>query len=244
MNISDHTAIEVGGISKFYRLYNKPSDRLKEVFLRKVLHQSFASLDNISFSVKKGESVGIIGENGAGKSTLLKILAGTLTPSEGYMNINGRIGALLELGAGLQPELSGRKNYYLNAALFGLSKQEILDCEDEILSFAEIGNFIDQPVRSYSSGMHVRLAFSIATSINPEILIIDEALSVGDHYFQKKSLDRMINYRNIGKTIVFCSHSMYHIQLLCEQAIWLKKGKIEMIGAASDVTAVDIHISF
>ncbi|OYT11846.1 MAG: hypothetical protein B6I19_10750 [Bacteroidetes bacterium 4572_114] len=237
MNIFQDKAIEVSGISKVYRLYKKPSDRLREVFFRKPFHQAFASLNNVSFSVNKGECVGIIGENGAGKSTLLKILAGTLTPSAGNVDLKGRVGALLELGTGFQPELSGRKNYYLNAALLGLSKKEILDYENEILAFAEIGDFIDQPVRSYSSGMNVRLAFSIATSINPELLVIDEALSVGDQYFQKKSLDRMIAFKDAGKTIVFCSHSMYQIQLLCERAIWLKNGKIEMSGVSSEVTA-------
>ncbi len=237
MNIFQDKAIEVSSISKVYRLYNKSSDRLREVFYRKSFHQDFASLNNISLTVNKGECVGIIGENGAGKSTLLKILTGTLTPSTGYIDIKGRIGALLELGIGFHPELSGRKNYYLNAALLGLSKKEIQDYEKEILAFAEIGDFIDQPVRSYSSGMNVRLAFSIATSINPEILIIDEALSVGDQYFQKKSLDRMIAFKEAGKTIVFCSHSMYHVQLLCERAIWLKNGKIEMSGVSKEVTA-------
>jgi ABC-type polysaccharide/polyol phosphate transport system ATPase subunit len=236
MNGMDIGTIEINQLCKIYKLYNRPSDRLREIFYRKKMHHSFASLNNISLSVQKGESIGIIGENGAGKSTLLKIIANTLTPSIGRITVNGRVGMLLELGAGFEPELSGRQNYYLNAALAGLSRREVIQREEEILSFAEIGEFVDQPVKAYSSGMAVKLAFSIATNIDPDILVIDEVLSVGDQYFQKKSLDRILGFKNTGKTIVFCSHSMYFIQLICDQVIWLKNGKIEMAGNSADVT--------
>ncbi len=234
---NNNIAVKTVGLSKIYKLYNKPFDRVRELFSAKGYHKDFSALSNISFEVTKGSTLGIIGDNGAGKSTLLKILANTLTPSSGTMEITGRVGSLLELGAGFHPELSGRQNYYLHAAILGLSETEIKEKENAILDFAEIGDFIDQPVKTYSSGMNLRLGFSIATSINPDVLIVDEALSVGDEYFQKKSIDRMINFKNSGKTIVFCSHSMYQINLLCERAIWIKEGQLHKIGPSADVTA-------
>ena len=236
IEIFDQPAVKVSELSKVYKLYKKPADRLKEILFKKKYHQLFAALDNISFDVQKGECLGIIGENGAGKSTLLKIMAQTLTPSKGQLSLNGRTGFLLELGAGFHPDLSGRQNYYMAAALLGFSKQEIKEMEERILDFAEIGAFIDQPIKTYSSGMAVRLGFAIATNINPDILIIDEALSVGDDYFQKKSMDKMRAFREQGKTIVFCSHSLYHINLLCDRALWLKDGKTRLLGDAENVT--------
>ena len=233
----ENILIKVSNLSKVYKLYNKPSDRLKEVFSRKKYHRDFESLSNISIEVEKGACLGVIGDNGAGKSTFLKILAKTLSASSGEVNIKGRVGALLELGTGFHPELTGRQNYYTYAAILGLSKKEIKEREKDILDFAEIGSFIDQALKTYSSGMSMRLGFSIATSINPEILIIDEALSVGDQYFQKKCIDRMMQYKKADKTIVFCSHSMYQVNLLCERTIWLKHGKVEMIGPSVEVTA-------
>ncbi len=235
-NTFSQIAIEISGVSKVYKLYRKTSDRLWEVFSRKARHQEFSSLNDLSFSVHEGECLGVIGENGAGKSTLLKILANTLTPSSGKVVVKGRVGALLELGAGFHPELTGRQNYYLAAALTGLSREEIMAKEEEILAFAEIGDFIDQPVKTYSSGMAVRLGFSIATSVDPDILIIDEALGVGDEYFQKKSMDRLKAYRDEGKTIVLCSHSLYFIDMLCDRVMWLKNGQLEQMGAAGDIT--------
>ena len=181
------------------------------------------------------ETLGIIGENGAGKSTLLKILAKTLKPTSGNILIHGRSAALLELGAGFNPELTGEENIYLNAYLLGLSKTEIDTKKDEIIAFSELGDFIKRPVKTYSSGMHVRLAFSIATTVNPDILIIDEALSVGDEYFQKKCIDRMMDFKKNGKTILFCSHSMYHIQELCDRAVWLHQGRTMLIGNTGKV---------
>lgn len=229
-------AIKVQNLSKYYKIYSSPMERLKEIILRRPFHQVFTSLENINFEVLRGEAIGIIGENGAGKSTLLKILSRTLKPSLGHLEINGRCAALLELGAGFNPELSGEENIYLNAYLLGLSKEEIEAKKADIIAFSELQDFITRPVKTYSSGMYVRLAFSIATSVNPDILIIDEALAVGDQRFQKKCIDRMVGFRDSGKTILFCSHSMYLVQTLCKRAIWLDKGHIRMTGEADEVT--------
>lgn len=223
-------AIDVKNLTKAYRLYQSPAQRLKEIILRRPFHTDFVVLSNLNFNVFKGETFGVIGENGAGKSTLLKILAKTLKPTSGEVIVNGRSAALLELGAGFNPELTGEENIYLNAYLLGLSKGEIDGKKQEIIDFSEIGDFIKRPVKTYSSGMYVRLAFSIATSVNPEILIVDEALSVGDEYFQKKCIDRMMNFKETGKTILFCSHSMYYVQELCQRTIWIHKGHIKSAG--------------
>lgn len=223
-------AIEASNLGKTYRLYTTPAQRLKEIILRKSFHEEFVALKDINFRISTGETFGIIGENGAGKSTLLKILAKTLKPTQGNLTINGRSAALLELGAGFNPELTGEENIYLNAYLLGLSKGEIDSKKQEIIDFSELGDSIKRPVKTYSSGMHVRLAFSIATSIDPAILIIDEALSVGDQHFQKKCIDRMMQFRKAGKTIIFCSHALYHVQELCSRAVWLKNGRIEHSG--------------
>lgn len=228
-------AVEVKNLGKAYKLYQSPTQRIKEIVLRRPFHTEFVALNNINFSLLKGETFGIIGENGAGKSTLLKILAKTLQPTSGSVAISGRTAALLELGAGFNPELTGEENIYLNAYLLGLSKAEIDAKKQEIIDFSELGDFIKRPVKTYSSGMHVRLAFSIATSVNPDVLIIDEALSVGDEYFQKKCTDRMMNFKKAEKTILFCSHSMYHVQELCSRAIWLHKGEIQNIGDTGKV---------
>lgn len=228
-------AIEASKLRKTYKLYESPAQRLKEIIFRRPFHSEFVALEDISFSVAKGETFGIIGENGAGKSTLLKIMAKTLKPTAGEISINGRVAALLELGAGFNPELTGEENIYLNAYLLGLSKGEIDSKKQEIIDFSELGDSIKRPVKTYSSGMHVRLAFSIATSVDPDILIIDEALSVGDQHFQKKCVDRMMDFRKQGKTIFFCSHSLYFVQELCEKALWLQKGKIAKSGNTSKV---------
>ncbi len=230
-------AIEARNIGKIYRLYQKPFHRLKEALLRKPLYQPFECLNEVSFSVLPGDSLGIIGDNGAGKSTLLKILAGTLTPTSGEVIINGRVAALLELGAGFHSEFTGRENIYINASLLGLTQSQIKEKESAIVDFAELGPFIDRPLKTYSSGMVVRLAFSIATSIDPDILIIDEALSVGDQYFQKKCVDKIVSFRGQRKTIIFCSHAMYLVNILCKRAIWLSEGKIKDQGISTQVTA-------
>jgi len=230
-------AIEVQNVSKIYRLYRKPFHRLKEAVLRKPLHQPFECLSDISFSVLPGDSLGIIGDNGAGKSTLLKILAGTLTQTSGEVKTNGRVAALLELGAGFHLEFTGRENIYINASLLGLSQSQIKEKEAAIVDFAELGGFIDRPLKTYSSGMVVRLAFSIAASVDPDILIIDEALSVGDQYFQKKCVDRIVSFREQRKTIIFCSHAMYLVNILCKRVLWLDAGRIREQGLATHITA-------
>ena len=227
--------IIVENISKHFKIYRRPQDRLAEILFRKQKHELFRVLNDISFALEDGESVGIVGINGAGKSTLLKILAGTLQASSGQFEMSGQVAALLELGAGFHPEFSGRENIRLNASLLGVSEHNIIELENDIIEFSELRDFIDRPVKNYSSGMYVRLAFSIATMVRPEILIIDEALSVGDLTFQKKCVQRMNDFKEQSKTLVFCSHSMFHVQELCEKAIWLHEGQIREIGDSDSV---------
>lgn len=228
-------AVDVKRLRKVYRLYQSPNLRLKEIILRRPFHSEFVALDDVTFSIPLGETLGIIGENGAGKSTLLKILAKTLKPTSGELEINGRTAALLELGSGFNPELTGEENIYLNAYLMGLTKADVENKKQEIVDFSELGDFIRRPVKTYSSGMQVRLAFSVATSVDPDILIIDEALAVGDQHFQKKCIDRMASFRSKGKTILFCSHSMYHVQELCTRTAWIKDGRLKAIGKTNRV---------
>lgn len=240
-------AIRVSNLSKCYHLYDTPRDRLKQFVLprlrgiagkpHKQYFSEFWALKDVSFEIKKGETFGIIGRNGAGKSTLLQILCGTLTPTAGTVETNGRVAALLELGAGFNPEFTGRENVYMNASVLGLSTEEIDARFDEIVAFADIGLFIDQPVKTYSSGMFVRLAFSIATSVDPDILVVDEALSVGDGAFARKSFDRIMAMKDAGKTILFCSHSMYQIDVLCQRTLWLNHGQMQMLGSAASATS-------
>ena len=227
--------VSVQNLNKDFKIYERPQDRLYEIILRKQRHQLYHVLTDISFAVPDGKSLGIIGDNGAGKSTLLKLLVGTLQPTSGDIAINGQVAALLELGAGFHPEFTGRKNIYLNAALLGVPDDNIAEMERDIIAFSELDYFIDRPVKTYSSGMYVRLAFSIATMVRPDILVIDEALSVGDMAFQKKCVQRMNEFRQQQKTMVFCSHSMFHVQELCDIAIWLDKGKIQEIGDSDKV---------
>ena len=230
--------VNVQNIHKAYKIYEKPHDRLMEALLRKQRHSVFKALEDISFYLGMGQSLGIIGDNGAGKSTLLKLLAGTVRPTAGTIDINGRVAALLELGAGFHPEFTGRQNIHLNASLLGIPEYEILEKEDEIIEFAELEKFIDRPVRTYSSGMYVRLAFSIATTVEPDILIIDEALAVGDIAFQRKCIQKMNRFKEQGKTMLFCSHSMYHVQELCDKVIWLENGKIRRAGTCDEVAGM------
>jgi len=228
-------SIALENVNKDFRIYDRPQDRLLELLLRKQRHKNFHVLQDISFSVLEGRSLGIIGDNGAGKSTLMKLLVGTLQPSSGSIAIKGKVAALLELGAGFHPEFTGRRNIYLNAALLGVADDNIAELEQRIIEFSELGDFIDRPVKTYSSGMYVRLAFSIATMVDPDVLVIDEALSVGDIAFQKKCVERMNEFRQQNKTMIFCSHSMYHVQELCDTAIWLEKGRIREIGESHKV---------
>ncbi|MBF0536999.1 MAG: ABC transporter ATP-binding protein [Nitrospirae bacterium] len=200
------------------------------------------ALDRVTFDVEAGQTLGIIGENGSGKSTLLKILARTLTPTSGKVDVKGMVSALLELGSGFHPELSGLENIYFYASLLGIARATIKKKVNDIIAFSEIGDFINYPLKTYSTGMFVRLAFSVATLIDPDILIIDEALSVGDQYFQKKCLDKMIDFKDTGKTILFCSHDMYQIKIFCTRTIWLHHGKMMMIGQTQDV--VNAYVDF
>ena len=218
--------IEVKNISKIYNLYDKPSDRIKEtLFSRKVLHKEFVALDNVNFKVKKGEILGIIGKNGSGKSTILKIITSVLTPTAGDCIVNGKIAALLELGAGFNMEYTGIENIYLNGQMIGFSKEEMDEKLQDIISFADIGDHIYQPVKTYSSGMFARLAFSVAISVDPDILIVDEALSVGDVFFQNKCYRRFEDFRARGKTILFVTHDMGSVIKYCDRCVLLNKGK-------------------
>ncbi|MEW6714126.1 MAG: polysaccharide ABC transporter ATP-binding protein [Nitrospirota bacterium] len=222
--------IEADKLTKRYKLYDKPSARLKELFSKRSFHREFTALDSISFSIKKGETLGIIGENGAGKSTLLKILSRTLFPTSGRFTVNGKVSSLLELGSGLHPEFTGIENIYLYGSLLGIDNSLMKEKEAEIIEFSELGDFINYPIKTYSSGMFVRLAFSVATAVDPDILVIDEVLSVGDLHFQKKSTDRTLLFKEKGKTMVFCSHEMYHVARICDRVLWLKNGRIQMEG--------------
>jgi len=227
--------IIVENINKDFKIYERPQDRLAEIILRRPKHKLYHVLRDISFAVPDGQSVGVIGDNGAGKSTLLKLLVGTLQPTSGSIRTHGQVAALLELGAGFHPEFTGRRNIYLNASLLGVPDDDIAALERDIIDFSELGDFIDRPVKTYSSGMYVRLAFSIATMVRPDILVIDEALSVGDLAFQKKCVQRMNDFRQQNKTMAFCSHSMFHVQELCDIAIWIEKGEIREMGDSHKV---------
>jgi lipopolysaccharide transport system ATP-binding protein len=231
------TALRVENVSKQYRIYDHPGDRLKESLTRGrwKRHREFWALSDISFEIEAGTTTGIIGPNGSGKSTLLQIITGTLEPTHGHVYHEGRIAALLELGAGFNPEFTGLENIYLNAALMGFSRSETEERLPEIKRFAEIGDFLGQPVKTYSSGMYIRLAFAIAVSADPEILIVDEALSVGDAVFQHRCLRRIKEMQQRGATILFVSHDPHSIRALCTRAILLNGGKMEVDGDPSDV---------
>lgn len=220
-------AIRVDDVSKLYKLYDKPSDRLKESLglTRKKLYKEHYALHNVSFDVKRGETVGIIGTNGSGKSTILKIITGVLNPSGGHVEIDGRISALLELGAGFNMEYTGIENIYLNGTMIGFSREEIDAKMQDILDFADIGDFVHQPIKTYSSGMFVRLAFAVAINIDPEILIVDEALSVGDVFFQAKCYKKFEDFKKMGKTILFVSHDLGSISKYCDRVVLLNRGK-------------------
>ncbi len=235
------TAIRVTDVTKIYKLYDNPKDRLKESLglTRKKCYQEHYALHHINFEVKKGETVGIIGTNGSGKSTMLKLITGVLTPSAGEIQVDGRISALLELGAGFDMEYTGIENVYLNGTMIGFSRAEIDAKMQDILDFADIGDFVYQPVKSYSSGMFVRLAFAVAININPEILIVDEALSVGDVFFQAKCYRKFEEFKKQGKTILFVSHDLGSITKYCDRAILLNKGQKIFEGTPKET--VDIY---
>ncbi|WP_244834516.1 ABC transporter ATP-binding protein [Clostridium sp. BJN0001] len=226
------SAIKVQNLNKVYRLYNKPIDRMKEALslTKKKYGKDHYALKNINFEVKKGDTVGIVGTNGSGKSTILKIITGVLTPTFGTVEVNGRISALLELGAGFNPEYTGIENIYLNGTMMGYTKEEMKKRVQPIMDFADIGEFINQPVKTYSSGMFARLAFAVAINVEPEILIVDEALAVGDVRFQIKCMDRMKHMMEGGTTVLFVSHDITSIKKFCKKAVWLDRGILKSYG--------------
>lgn len=242
---SEDIAIRVSNLSKRYEIYGAPRDRLKQFVLprlRRIMGKSqkqyfdeFWALKDVSFEIKKGETVGIIGRNGSGKSTLLQMICGTLTPTSGSIQTNGRIAALLELGSGFNPEFTGRENVYLNASVLGLSKAEIDARFDDIADFADIGQFIEQPVKTYSSGMYVRLAFAVIAHVDADILVVDEALAVGDAVFTQKCMRFIRRFQENG-SLIFVSHDTSSVQNLCKSGIWLKNGRVEKAGTAKNVS--------
>ena len=233
--------IQVNNITVRYKIANDRVSSLKEFVIKKIkksiTEKDFLALDNVSFSVKKGDVVGVVGRNGAGKSTLLKVVSGIQKPASGNIVLNGRVVPMLELGAGFDMELSGKENVYLNGAVLGYSKEFLDEKYNDILEFSELGDFINMPVRNYSSGMVARLAFSIASMVNPEILIVDEVLSVGDENFQRKSKNRMIELMSGGSTVLFVSHNIKQIEEICNKAVWLEHGKVVMTGPSDVVCA-------
>lgn len=229
--------LQVQNLGKEYRLYDSPRQRLKALLTGRHLHRSHWALQDVSFTLHRGQCLGVIGDNGAGKSSLLKLLAGTLQPSTGSITRAGRLTAILELGAGFHPDFTGRQNLYFGGSLIGISAAEMARLEHEIIDFCELGAAMDRPVKTYSSGMTVRLAFALVTAVEPQLLIIDEALAVGDQHFQKKCVERIEQFRNHGCTILFCSHSLYHVQQLCDTSLWLKGGKVQAYGPTPEVLA-------
>jgi len=232
-----HSLLTATNLSKCYRLYARPADRLKELFLGKRFHQEFWALKDVSLSLPRGVSLGILGENGAGKSTLLKILTGALTPTSGSVSVHGRVASIIELGMGFHPEFSGIDNLFVGGALLGFSHKQMEAKLPEIEAFSELGEFLHRPLKSYSTGMGMRLSFSLAVSVEPNLLIIDEALAVGDGYFQKKCVDRIRTFQERGGSLLLCSHSLYTVNLLCQEALWLRTGQVEAYGPASQVSA-------
>lgn len=232
--ISTDIAISVENLTKKYRVFAHPGDRIKQAltFGRVRFHRDFTALRDVSFEIKKGESIGIIGRNGSGKSTLLQLICGILKPTAGKVKVNGRISALLELGAGFNPEFTGRENAYFQGSVMGLTSKEMDERFDDIAAFADIGEFIDQPIRTYSSGMYIRLAFATAIHVEPEILVIDEALAVGDAQFQSQCFHRMQDIRNSGGTILFVSHASEQVSQLCDRAILIDDGEVLTVGAS------------
>jgi ABC-type polysaccharide/polyol phosphate transport system ATPase subunit len=232
-------AVVVDGVWKTFRLYRERNQYIKAAILRgrRARYEEFMALKDVSFEVPHGSTFGIIGSNGSGKSTMLKCLARILVPDRGSVSINGRVAPLLELGAGFHPELSGRENVFLNGAILGLTKKEIQKRYDDIVGFSGLEKFIDTPLKNYSSGMTVRLGFAIAVNVDPEILIIDEVLSVGDAAFQLKCMEKIEDFRKSGKTIIFVSHGLSQVEQLCEQALWLEKGVARQLGPSAEVVA-------
>lgn len=231
--------IEVANVSMRFNLATEKTESLKEYFVKlvtgKLMFDEFYALKNVSFSVKKGESVGILGANGSGKSTLLKVISGIYPPTEGHVSVHGSLAPLIELGAGFDPDLTAKENVFLNGAVMGFTKDFICKKYDEIVEFSELKSFMDVPIKNFSSGMNARLGFSIATLVHPDILIVDEVLGVGDAAFQKKCEQKMQELRANGTTMLFVSHSVEQVEEVCNRAIWLKKGTLVMEGACQEV---------
>jgi len=227
-------AVHIENLSKKFRLYHERNQSLKSVIMRgrRSVHEDFWALKDISFEVPSGSTFGLIGSNGSGKSTLLKCLAKIYYPEKGTINYNGKIAALLEVGSGFHPELSGRENVFLNGSILGMSKKEVTRKFDEIVDFSGVEQFIDQPVKNYSSGMYVRLGFAIAINVNPDVLVVDEVLSVGDAEFQEKCRQKFIDFKSAGKTVILVSHAMESVREMCDQAAWLSHGELVQVGDA------------
>jgi lipopolysaccharide transport system ATP-binding protein len=232
-------AVTVKNVSKKFRLYHERNQSVKSAILRgrQSIHEDFWALEDVSFSVPEGSTFGLIGSNGSGKSTLLKCLARIYSPEKGSISYNGRIAALLEVGSGFHPELSGRENIFLNGSILGMSRKEIVKKFDEIVHFSGVEAFIDQPVKNYSSGMYVRLGFSVAINVDPDILIVDEVLAVGDAEFQERCKQKFVDFRDEGRTVILVSHSMGMVQDMCDQVAWLDRGQLVATGNAKQTIA-------
>ncbi len=237
-------AVKIENVTKIYQLYNRPMDRLKEsmsLFRKKEYHHKFYALNDINLEIKKGESIGIVGKNGSGKSTLLKIISGVLTQSQGDVHVDGKVSALLELGTGFNPEYTGIENIYSNGLIMGYNKEEMDERLDDIVNFAQIGEYINQPVKTYSSGMFARLAFATAINVDPEILIVDEVLAVGDAKFQIKCINKMEEFKASGKTVLFVSHTLEQIKRFCTKGVWIDHGEMRMFDNVTHV--IDMYES-
>ncbi|MFJ3035362.1 ABC transporter ATP-binding protein [Curtobacterium pusillum] len=230
-------AVTVEHVSKRFRMYKERNDSLKSMVMRgkKSVHEDFWALKDVSFEVPQGKTFGLIGKNGSGKSTLLKCLAKILWPEEGSITARGKQASLLEVGSGFHPELSGRENVFLNGSILGMSRKEVTRKFDEIVSFSGVGHFIDQPVKNYSSGMYVRLGFSVAVAVTPDILVVDEVLAVGDATFQKRCRTKFKEMKEEGRTVILVSHSMSTVKDMCDEVAWLNEGELKMIGKTNDV---------
>ncbi|WP_058301437.1 ABC transporter ATP-binding protein [Gorillibacterium timonense] len=233
--------IKIENLVKKYKLYDNPSDRFKEAIdpRKKSYHKDFIALNGIDLTVEEGDAIGILGKNGSGKSTLLKLITGVLTPTSGTIDIKGKVSAILELGAGFNPEYTGRENIYLNGMMMGFSREKMSEKIDSVIEFADIGGFIEQPVKIYSSGMFARLAFAVSINVEPDILIVDEALAVGDTRFQTKCIDKMKDLKNSGTTILFVSHASEQVKRFCNKAVWIKSGEVAALGESSEI--VDLY---
>lgn len=232
-------AVEVRNVTKLFRLHHERNQSLKSAIMRGRIsrYEEFTAVNDVSFDVKTGSTFGLIGSNGSGKSTLLKCLAKIYAPNKGSISYNGRMAALLEVGSGFHHELSGKENIYLNGSILGMSKREIDKKYDEIVDFSGVEQFIDQPIKNYSSGMYVRLGFSVAISVEPDILVADEVLAVGDEAFQRKCLEKFKDFRKNGRTVILVSHSMESIKDMCDQAAWLEKGNLQYVGESKEVVS-------